>query len=122
MNELTGSPQYYPGLYLFTFIAILLALLCLQLRYGIINKIFQLTKRLSSSKPFLIALFLSSFLILSFFSNSVLQRFPNSADVYSYLFQAETFLKGRLWNKPPPADSFWFFHIINKEGKWLSKY
>ena len=50
-----------------------------------------------------------------------LRAFPNSGDEYNYLFEAATFQAGRLWNPLPPVDYvFSFFHIAEKEGKWLS--
>jgi hypothetical protein len=53
----------------------------------------------------------------------VLQRFPNSADEYAYLFQAETFAQGRLWNEPTPLpDHFRFIHIVQQDGKWVSRF
>jgi len=53
----------------------------------------------------------------------VLQRFPNSADEYAYLFQAETLAQGRLWNEPTPLpEHFWFIHIAQQDGKWLSRF
>src|SRR4051812_47622802 len=55
----------------------------------------------------------------------VLRSFPNSADEYGYLFAAETFLKGRLWNPapPPPLDLFLeVTHIFAIDGKWVSQY
>lgn len=53
----------------------------------------------------------------------VLQRFPNSADEYAYLFQAETLAQGRLWNEPTPLpEHFSFVHIAQQDGKWLSRF
>jgi hypothetical protein len=52
-----------------------------------------------------------------------LRAFPNSGDEYAYLFQAETFRAGRLWNvRPPLPDVFVSSHIIIKDGKWVSQY
>lgn len=71
---------------------------------------------------FIFIVFLASLFLLGFFSYGVLQDFPNSADEYEYLFQAQTFLKGRLWNPPPPVGEFFtFWHFINRDGKWLAK-
>ena len=53
----------------------------------------------------------------------VLQGFANSADEYAYLFQAQTYLTGHLWNPAPPlgqalgADYTWV-----KDGKWVGQY
>ncbi len=52
-----------------------------------------------------------------------LDRFPNSGDEYSYLFQARAFADFQLWRPPPvlgdaliPSRTFIF------DGKWLSQY
>ena len=53
----------------------------------------------------------------------VLRVFPNSADEYGYLYEADTFLAGRLWNPLPPHHEFFsFLHIFEKNGKWVSEY
>jgi hypothetical protein len=53
----------------------------------------------------------------------VLRAFPNSGDEYNYLFQAKTFLAGRLWNPEPPlSDLFSFFHVSFRSGKWFTQY
>jgi len=53
----------------------------------------------------------------------VLRAFPNSADEYGYLYEAWTFLAGRLWNPLPPHHEFFsFLHIFEKDGKWVSCY
>jgi hypothetical protein len=53
----------------------------------------------------------------------VLRAFPNSADEYGYIYEAWTFLAGRLWNPLPPHHEFFsFLHIFEKDGKWVSAY
>ncbi|MFH1680896.1 MAG: glycosyltransferase family 39 protein [Candidatus Eisenbacteria bacterium] len=57
------------------------------------------------------------------FSVLVLERFPNSADEYVCLFQAETLREGRLSNPVPPVgESFRFMHTVMKDGKWVGQY
>src|SRR5208337_2443436 len=61
--------------------------------------------------------------VVSLMAVWVLRAFPNSGDEYAYLFQARTFLAGRLWNPLLPGhDFFSFFHIAEKDGKWASTY
>jgi hypothetical protein len=49
--------------------------------------------------------------------------FPNSADEYGFLFQAETFRHGRLWNHPPVDPGlFAQNYIVAKNGIWVSQY
>lgn len=48
---------------------------------------------------------------------------PNSGDEYSYVFLADTFLAGRLWNTPPSDPGlFAGFHILVKDGRLFSPY
>jgi hypothetical protein len=55
--------------------------------------------------------------ILLFNAIFVLQQFPNSADEYVYLYQAETLSKGKLWEIAHPLEkSFSFNHIAVKDG------
>jgi len=69
-------------------------------------------------KPF--CLLLLMVFILSIFALKVLQNFPNSADEYVYLFEANTFASGRLYADPPPMlELFRFFHIIEREGRYF---
>lgn len=53
----------------------------------------------------------------------VLRAFPNSGDEYDYLFQAKTFLAGRLWNPVPPHQQFFaFFWQFVQNGHWTTFY
>jgi len=53
----------------------------------------------------------------------VLRAFPNSADEYAFLFEADTFLDGRLWNPLPPLHKFFtFLQISQLDGKWVALY
>jgi hypothetical protein len=53
----------------------------------------------------------------------VLRAFPNSGDEYAYLFEARTFLAGRLWNPPPPLPAlFAHYYILALNGKWAAAY
>ena len=48
---------------------------------------------------------------------------PNSGDEYSYVFLADTFRAGRLWD-PPPPDPLLFnaFHVLVKDGRTFCPY
>ena len=53
----------------------------------------------------------------------VFRAFPNSADEYAFLFEADTFLAERLWNPLPPLhESFAFLHISQVDGRWAALY
>ena len=48
---------------------------------------------------------------------------PNSADEYGYIYHADTFAAGRLWNNAPADPSlFENYHLIVKDGRMLSSY
>jgi hypothetical protein len=54
---------------------------------------------------------------------SILRGFANSGDEYGYLFEAQTFLAGRLWLPLEPGHEFFsFFHIVERDGKLVSQY
>jgi hypothetical protein len=51
------------------------------------------------------------------------RAFLNSGDEYDYVFEANTFLAGRLWNPLLPGHEFFSFnHIFEKAGKWVAQY
>jgi hypothetical protein len=48
---------------------------------------------------------------------------PNSGDEYSYVFLADTFLAGRLYDPAPPDPVlFEMFHVLVKDGRTFSPY
>ncbi len=56
-------------------------------------------------------------------SSIVLLHFPNSADEYAYVFQAETYAGGRLWEDAHPLHRFVrFMHDKDIDGKWVSRF
>ena len=58
-----------------------------------------------------------------FVSKVVLSNFAHSADEFVYLFQAETFRDGRLWNSPPPISHHLSSpHIIETTDKWVGRF
>lgn len=63
------------------------------------------------------------FLLTTVVAFLVLQEFPNSADEYAYVFQAESLSRGVLWDTPHPLrDFFEFEHIAEFQNKWLSRF
>lgn len=54
----------------------------------------------------------------------VLDRFPNSGDEHAYVFQAETYLLGRLWADAPPTDPAFFrlSRVLIGDGIWVGQY
>ena len=63
------------------------------------------------------------FSVCLFFTYIVLLDFPNSADEYAYLLQAQTMSEGKLWNDPHPKQEFFdFINVIHKDGKWVGRF
>ena len=72
---------------------------------------------------FLVCVVLTAALAAAWIAQAVFDFFPNSADEYAYLFQAQTYLQGRLWNPEHPLREFFeTYHIIHGDGKNFSKY
>ena len=58
-----------------------------------------------------------SLIIIAFVAIYILDAFPNSADEYVYLYQAESVNHGSLTNASHPLEEFFRFnHIIQKDG------
>ncbi|MDB5366285.1 MAG: hypothetical protein JWM77_2212 [Rhodospirillales bacterium] len=56
---------------------------------------------------------------------AILQGFPNSADEWIFVFQADTYARGRLYNPLPPEPDtglFYLIHIFMRDGKWIGQY
>ncbi len=75
----------------------------------------------SSMLPTLIILL--SFGISVIVSFRTLESFPNSSDEYAYLYQAETFANGNLWETAhEESDFFHFNHIVQKDHISVSRF
>jgi len=67
--------------------------------------------------------FIAAAFLLSLLAVWALRAFPNSGDEYDYIYQAQTYLAGRLWNPLPAAHEFFsHYHIFEKEQKWVGQY
>jgi hypothetical protein len=52
-----------------------------------------------------------------------LDQFPNSADEYAYLFQAEDMSQGKFWSAAHELPEFFeFHHLLQKDGKWIGRF
>lgn len=80
-------------------------------------------KYLPGNKQVYYYLIVFNLILTSFYSIFILKNFPNSADEYSYLFQAATYADGRLYNPAPPLPGcFQFTHSIISDGKWVGRF
>lgn len=62
-------------------------------------------------------------LVLVAINKFVLLDFPNSGDEYAYLYQAQTYAAGRLWNAPPaPPELFTFSYIVQEPERAFSSF
>jgi hypothetical protein len=58
--------------------------------------------------------------VFGLFAKFVLDAFPNSGDEVSYVLQAQTYARGRLWVAPPPvAEAFRLYWFLDKGDKWV---
>ncbi len=76
--------------------------------------------RVKVATTVIIALSLTSSVLVA---TITFDRFPNSADEYAYLYQAETYSRGELWERPhPEADFFTYNHIAQKDNKRAGRF
>jgi hypothetical protein len=65
----------------------------------------------------------AAFIFSALISDRALDRFPNSANEYAYLFQAETFRLGRLWTPTNETQqAFSITDISERDGKWVARF
>jgi hypothetical protein len=63
------------------------------------------------------------FLLMYYTAAIILDGFPNSADEYAYVFQAETLSHGRFWDTPHPLKEFFDFqHVAQIDDKWVGRF
>ena len=63
------------------------------------------------------------FLTVLVISGNILERFPNSSDEYAYLFQAEMFSRGKLWERAHDLPDFFYSNNITQfEGILVSRF
>jgi hypothetical protein len=58
-----------------------------------------------------------------FIAGHVLERLPHVQDSVTYLFQAQTLARGRLWAPEPPLPEFFEQEfLLAEDGRWFGKY
>jgi hypothetical protein len=83
----------------------------------------DLFDRLMLSGRAMIGVLIATIIVAAAITCFAFAAFPNSADEYGFLFAAETFRHGRVWNSAP-ADAALFAqnYIVAKNGMWVSQY
>lgn len=86
--------------------------------------ISSVEKRLLARSGFYTISIAGFFLVMALgISYFTLQTFPNSADEYVYLYQAETLSHGKLFQESHPLPNFFHFnHIAQKEGVSVGRF
>ncbi len=80
------------------------------------------TPRTRGRDPALVIILIAA-AIMAVLAGPVLQRFPHSGDEYAYLYQARTFLAGRVVNPPAPDPAALAqVHIVSTADAMYSKY
>jgi hypothetical protein len=90
-----------------------------------VSRLVEKSESLFLKKPSLtLWLIVVSFFIVALYAAVyVLDEFPNSADEYAYLFQAEVLSRGKLWDTAHPLKDFFQFHHIAQVGDvWISRF
>jgi hypothetical protein len=89
--------------------------------YSIISNVSEFCLR--HRKTTLFSGIIISLAVLTCIAVFILQDFPNSGDEYTYLYQAKTFLAGRLSNQPHSLQEFFdFYWILTFNNKVFGQY
>lgn len=74
-------------------------------------------------KTMVLGLILLTFAITSWVATDVLAGVPHVQDSLTYLFQAETLARGKLWAPAPPLPEFFKQEfLLVQNGRWFGKY
>lgn len=125
-----NTPGYYADLISFTanevfWIIILVSVTGLLISWRGFNQWFNgIENKLLDNRKITLSVVYASFIIItSVVATRSLLQFPNSADEYVYLFQAQQLGDGKLWDPVHPhPDFFEFHHLAQKEGKWIGRF
>lgn len=124
-----NEPGYYADMvgFLFTegiwIVILLIASVWLSLYGNFLDRVHRAEAILlqgGTTRWMLLLLFLIVTVLVATVS---LEQFPNSADEFAYLFQAEQLAEGKLWDPVHPVpDFFEFHHLAQKDGKWVGRF
>ncbi len=98
------------------------ALLSLVLMNYPLEGVFAI--RSKTKATYYMMLIASAFVLATAFINrEVFEDFPNSSDEYAYLFQAEMFSRGKLWERAHDLPDFFYINnIAQHEGIQVSRF
>jgi hypothetical protein len=125
-----NTPGYYADMIAFVaeeivWIVALVVASAFLIRRPDFNALFtSIEDRLVAKKHFALPVVCFAFVIITVFvATAGLEQFPNSADEYAYLFQAQQLSEGKLWDEVHPKHEFFeFHHLAHKDGKWVGRF
>lgn len=89
------------------------------------NEIFTKVRRINevNESVFLISIFLFVVIVTNVISFFVFEHFPRDVDNVARVYQAKTFMSGRLYvHVPPCVESFQVYATVAHDNKFFSKY
>jgi hypothetical protein len=134
LKDPPGRMEYWWGLWLwglrlpFTETALCIGIVLLGTAVGCVGEINRIAEKIASEIErrtiWLTAItFFAAVLFPLLAAWFVLDRFPNSGDEFSYLFQAETLARFRLWEQPPVLGTDLIpYHTWIFGSKWVGQY
>ena len=122
LTHLILFSQYCRDHYYLVFSFVLLVLFVLETKFFIIQKTIRLIKNCAQNRISFPLCLLAALGLLIFIAFIVYQKYQSSSDELDYFFQAQTYLKGRLWNPPPLSHAFKFASLVLTDDKWFSRY
>lgn len=124
-----NEPGYYADMvgFLFTegiwFVILILASIYFTLYGNFLENIHRLEKSILNNAAAKWVLVIAFLIVTILVATVGLEQFPNSADEFAYLFQAQQLAEGKLWDAVHPVpDFFEFHHLAQKDGKWVGRF
>lgn len=115
--ELAASEILWIGFFFLT-----ASILMVYLKTSVLERIFEGSRKIRSGHA---AMLLCSlfFVVALVTGNNTLERFANSSDEYSYIFQAGLMSKGKLWEAAHDLPDFFYQNnIVQNDGILLSPF
>jgi hypothetical protein len=125
-----NEPGYYADMVGFLvgegvwIVILIIATVYFSLYGNLLERIHRLeSAMLANRRRTMWAIIISFVIVTVLVATAALEQFPNSADEYVYLFQAQQLSEGNLWSDVHPVpDFFEFHHLAQKDGKWVGRF